>query len=98
MKVRTQDGLTVIPCEAISGQHNDQYQAWDIFCISPVTGKPIKLLGTYSGDSQFRNVFSELQSWLDDRSRRHKIYFMPPDTQAIRETAISFTDLNLGIK
>lgn len=98
MRVRTQDGLTVIPCEAISGQHNDQYKAWDILCISPATGKPIKLLGTFFREDQFRNVFSELQSWLEDRNRRHQTYYMPPDVQAIKETSISFTDLNMGIK
>ena len=98
MRIRTQDNLTVIPCEALSGQYNEQYHAWDILCISPTTGQAIKLLGTYSGEDQFGNVFSELQGWLDDRSRRFKTYYMPPDVRAITETAISFSDVTLGIK
>ncbi len=98
MKAKTQDGLTVIPCQAISSQYNDQYKAWEINCISPFTGKEIKLLGTYSDEAQHRNVFSELQGWLEDRSRKYRTYYMPPDIQAITETGISFTDLTLEME
>lgn len=98
MNVRTQDGLTIIPCEAVAGQFNNQYLAWDIVCLSPVTGKAIKLLGTYSEEHQFKGIFSELQGWLRDRSMRYRTYYMPPDMQAIKETSISFADLTMGIR
>ena len=96
MKVRTQDGLAIMPCEAINARHNERYQAWDIICFSPITGREIKLIGSYSDEKQFKNIFNELQGWLDDRSRRHQTYYMPPDINAIQETNAPFTNLNFG--
>jgi hypothetical protein len=95
MKVRTQDGLTIMPCEAINARRNERYQAWDIICFSPITGRE-KLIGSYSEEKQFKNVFGELQGWLDDRSRRNQTYYMPPDINAIQETNTSFANLNFG--
>lgn len=81
MYIRTQDGKSIIPCEAIDSRFNEKYNTWDIVSLSLVTGKSVKLLGSYHNQSQYTNILAELEGGL---AFKRKIYYMPPDVQAIQ--------------